>query len=88
MRISESCAAGLYDKQKNKTDDEEYLSKIALARKYAQERQRYEYLPDKVILHSTHGIRTITKENGHYHCTCDYYQKNGTCSHIMSLFIS
>lgn len=69
-------------------DDEEYLSKIALARKYAQERQRYEYLPDKVILHSTHGIRTITKENGHYHCTCDYYQKNGTCSHIMSLFIS
>lgn len=28
MRISESCAACLYDKQKNKTDDEEYLSEI------------------------------------------------------------
>ena len=28
MRISESCAACLYDKQKNKTDDEAYLSEI------------------------------------------------------------
>ena len=28
MRISESCAACLYDKQKNKTNDEEYLSEI------------------------------------------------------------
>ena len=28
MRISESCAACLYDKQKNKTDDKEYLSEI------------------------------------------------------------
>ncbi|MCR4750029.1 MAG: ARMT1-like domain-containing protein [Lachnospiraceae bacterium] len=28
MRISESCAACLYDKQKNKTNDEEYLAEI------------------------------------------------------------
>ena len=28
MRISESCAACLYDRQKNKTDNEEYLSEI------------------------------------------------------------
>ena len=28
MRISESCAACLYDKQKNRTDDEAYLSEI------------------------------------------------------------
>lgn len=28
MRISESCAACLYDRQKNKTDDEEYLAEI------------------------------------------------------------
>ena len=28
MRISESSAACLYDKQKNKTNDEEYLSEI------------------------------------------------------------
>ncbi len=28
MRISESCAACLYDKQKNKTNEEAYLSEI------------------------------------------------------------
>lgn len=28
MRISECCAACLYDKQKNMTNDEEYLSEI------------------------------------------------------------
>ena len=28
MRISESCAACLYDKQKNKTDDPVYLARV------------------------------------------------------------
>ena len=28
MRISESCAKCLYDRQKNKTDNEAYLSEI------------------------------------------------------------
>ncbi|MBR4471878.1 MAG: 50S ribosome-binding GTPase [Erysipelotrichaceae bacterium] len=66
-------------------DDEEYLSKLELSKKYAKEAERFAFEKDKVILRSTHDVRTITKDNKGYHCTCDYYQRNGTCSHIMSL---
>ena len=69
-------------------DDQEYLGKLELAKKYAGMKELYEHYPDKTILHSTHGVRTITVNEGQYQCTCDYYQKNGTCSHIMSLIIS
>ena len=33
MRISESCAECLYERQKNKTDNAEYLAEIKLERK-------------------------------------------------------
>lgn len=68
-------------------NDALYLSKIELAKKYASESERYKYYDDKVILKSTHDSRIITKENGIYCCTCDYYKDNGVCSHILSLLI-
>lgn len=66
-------------------DDEEYLSKLGLSKKYAKEPERFSFEKDKIILKSTHDIRTITKDKSGYHCTCDYYKKNKTCSHIMAL---
>ena len=69
-------------------DDEVYLSKIALALKYRNEKDRYEYSNDRIVLHSQHGIRTITVDEEGYHCTCEYYEQNGICSHILSLLLS
>ena len=66
-------------------DDELYLSKLKLSLLYNREQDRFTYEDDKIILRSTHGIRTISKENGTYHCTCDYYKDHGTCSHIMAI---
>ena len=68
-------------------DDEVYLSKIALALQYRNEKERYEYGKDMIVLHSQHGTRTITVDEEGYHCTCEYFEENGTCSHILSLLI-
>lgn len=68
-------------------DDELYLSKIELARKYCQEKERYEYEKSRVVMKSTHDVRYITHDKAGYHCSCDYYKQAGTCSHIMSLIL-
>ena len=68
-------------------NDEAYLGKLALAKKYRNEKERYTFEKDRIILHSEHGTRTITQDDEGYHCTCEYYQENGVCSHILSLLI-
>ena len=66
-------------------DDPLYLSKLELSQKYHQEKERFSYEQGKIILRSTHDIRTIERINGHYKCSCDYFQENDTCSHIMAV---
>ncbi len=66
-------------------DDELYLSKLRLSETYARQPERFHYEGGRIILNSTHGIRTITENCYGYHCTCDYYHDNGTCSHIMAV---
>lgn len=68
-------------------DDELFLSKIELAKKYCKEPERYNYEENEVIMRSTHDVRRITRTNGTYHCSCDYCKQTGTCSHIMSLIL-
>ncbi len=66
-------------------DDEMFLSKIELSKKYNSQISRFEYLDDRVILHSTHDTRIITRDDKGYHCTCEYFSEKGTCSHIMAV---
>ena len=54
MRISEGCAACLYDKQKNKTDNEEYLSEI---RELLDSRQESDTSPYMVYLFNKVHVR-------------------------------
>ena len=68
-------------------DDDIYMEKLALARKYRNEKERYAFEDGKIILNSTHGTRTITRSEGIWHCDCDYYKETGTCSHILSLLL-
>ncbi len=68
--------------------DEVYQDKLKLAELYQSEPERYTYEGDKILLRSTHDLRTITKEDGIYHCTCYYYKENGVCSHILSLLLN
>ena len=67
-------------------EDPVYMEKLNLAKIYRSQPERYAYEKDKIVLHSTHGIRTITRDEI-YHCDCDYYKENGVCSHILSLLL-
>ena len=66
-------------------DDELFLSKLNLSEDYHEQLRRFEYYDDRVILHSTHDTRVITKDLDGYHCTCPYYKEYGTCSHIIAI---
>ncbi len=68
-------------------DDDIYMGKLALARKYKNEKERYVFEEGRIILNSTHGTRTIKRSEGIWHCDCDYYKETGTCSHILSLLL-
>ena len=53
-------------------------------KKYSTEMERFELLDDRIIIHSEHGTRT-KKVDDKYICDCEFYQKNHTCSHIISI---
>ena len=69
-------------------DEEQIQRKIAKAKKYSTELERFELLDDRIIIHSEHGNRTIKKEDDKYVCDCEFYQINHTCSHIMAIINS
>ena len=62
--------------------------KINKAKKYSNEQERFVLYDDIIEIHSEHGIRTIKQIDGNYICDCDFYNENGTCSHIMSVIIA
>ncbi len=69
------------------SDDEEYLSKVKLARHYSRQPERFSYEIDRIMMQSTHDIRTICYRDRQYFCSCGYFQHKGTCSHIMALVL-
>lgn len=65
-------------------NDDAMQRKINKAKRYSTEKNRFIKVDDGIEVHSEHGIRKIKEENGNYTCDCDFYKKEGTCSHIMA----
>ena len=65
-------------------NDEPMQRKVDKAKRYSTEMERFIPFDDRIEIHSEHGTRTIRIINGDYTCDCDFYQENGTCSHIMA----
>jgi nucleoside-triphosphatase len=60
------------------------VRKIARARRYRQEPERFNVQQDKIVLQSEHGVRTIRYVDGKWSCDCDFFKQWGTCSHIIA----
>ena len=69
-------------------NDESMQRKVDKAKRYSTEMERFIPFDDRIEIHSEHGTRTIRIINGDYTCDCDFYQENGTCSHIMAVINS
>ncbi|PIY19311.1 hypothetical protein CO110_09425 [Candidatus Desantisbacteria bacterium CG_4_9_14_3_um_filter_40_11] len=64
--------------------DDEFQKKWNKAKEYATQPERFELLEIKLRMKSTHDIRQVSYANGKWSCTCEFYEKRNTCSHIMA----
>jgi hypothetical protein len=65
--------------------DSGMIGKIEKAKRYAAERDRIVFKQFKVIFTGNHSDHSVTYEEGQWHCTCDFFQTRGVCSHTMAL---
>ncbi len=63
------------------------IGKIEKAKRYAEERDRITFNSLNVSFQGANNVHTITLQDGKWHCTCDFFQTRGRCSHTMALEI-
>lgn len=61
------------------------ISKIQKAKRYAQERERFEFTSFTVTFKGENSVHEVRFENGNWHCTCEFFLVRGICSHTMAL---
>ena len=62
-----------------------FISKVEKAKLYASERERAKFLEFKVRFRGNHAEYLVSFNNGKWTCTCRFFRRWGTCSHIMAL---
>lgn len=61
------------------------IGKIEKAKRYAEERDRICILDIRVTFDGDNNPHTVTYENGHWSCDCNFFITRGVCSHTMAL---
>jgi len=65
--------------------DSGMISKIQKAKRYAQERERINFIEFEVAFRGDHNSYTVSYDNGQWNCGCRFFAKRGVCSHTMTL---
>ena len=61
------------------------IGKIEKANRYAQEPERVQFVDFSVKFRGDHSTYNTTYKEGTWHCTCDFFQHSGICSHTMAM---
>ena len=61
------------------------IGKIDKAKRYAEERQRFQFSSFTVTMDGENNPHTIEFENDTWKCDCDFFRSRGRCSHTMAL---
>ena len=61
------------------------IGKIQKAKIYATEPERVKFTDFSVKFHGDHNNYITSFKDGQWHCTCDFFQHTGTCSHTMAM---
>jgi hypothetical protein len=69
----------------HQSEDELLQPKQKKAKEYASEPERFIAVALSFMMKSKHGVRFIAYLDGVWHCTCDFFEQHGTCSHVMAL---
>ena len=65
--------------------DSSMIGKIEKAKRYAQERNRFEFHSFAVTIQGDNNAHHVKYEGGHWDCDCEYFKTRGRCVHTMSL---
>jgi hypothetical protein len=65
--------------------DSSMIGKIEKAVRYAQERDRFQFLTFQVMVRGDNGEYLLTYDHGQWHCNSEYFQKHGVDSHTMAV---
>ena len=61
------------------------ISKIAKARRYAEEPERIQFTRFEATFRGENDVHTTNYDNGEWHCTCRFFHDWGDCSHTMAM---
>ena len=65
--------------------DYSMIGKIEKAKRYAQERERFEFRSFTVTVKGDNNAHDVQYADGTWKCDCEFFQTRGRCVHTMSL---
>ncbi len=75
--------------EENRNGKKEYLEtllrKIAKAKRYVSEPNRFSINQNEVTIATDHGTRILTKQKEEWICNCKFFKENKICSHVIAL---
>jgi hypothetical protein len=67
--------------------DYSMIGKIEKAKRYAEERERFEVKSLSVIVGGANNPHAVQYDAGEWTCDCEFFKSRGRCSHTMALEI-
>ena len=61
------------------------IGKLEKAKRYAKEPNRFRFSKFTVSMKGENNTHEVNYDEGKWHCTCDFFQTRGRCSHTISL---
>ena len=65
--------------------NDELARKRVKAEHYAKEPERFMFANLEIQMQSTHDMRLIHFGSGKWTCSCDFFKRQDTCSHLMAI---
>lgn len=65
--------------------DYSLIGKIEKAKRYADERERFQFNHFQVTMNGTNNPHTVEYNDGVWTCDCDFFKTRARCSHTMAL---
>jgi hypothetical protein len=65
--------------------DNAMIGKIEKARRYAEERNRIQFMHFEVTFDGQNNPHKVSFQKGEWHCDCEFFVTHRTCSHTMAL---
>ncbi len=65
--------------------DYSMIGKIEKAKRYAQERQRFQFNSMNVVVKGDNNSHQVTFAGGKWGCDCEFFSLHGRCVHTMAL---